>query len=142
MNTPNALQAHAGSLPAFAKAAYFLFKTFSCKAQIVAVNISIYGILNMNFQHIRTSLCTTGFGFPLPPPLPSSVVAEVQTRSVTVRITWTGTAEVGFQHTHSLVHHPSMPTPHQCHRASPPIAVTQLPPPAPPRLWAERVKRK
>lgn len=68
MNRPNALQAHAGSLPAFAKAAYFLF---SCKAEIVAVNISIYGISNMNFQHIRTSLCTTGFGFPLPPPLPS-----------------------------------------------------------------------
>lgn len=142
MNRPNALQAHAGSLPAFAKARYFLFKTFSCKAQIVAVNISIYGISNMNFQHIRTSLCTTGFGFLLPPPLPPSAVAEVQTRSVPGRITWTGKAEAGFQHTHSLVRHPSMPAPHQWDRASPPMAVTQLPPPAPPRLGPVRVKRK
>lgn len=106
MNRLNALQAHAGSLPAFAKVVYFLFKTFSCKAQIAAVIISIYGISNMNFQHIRTSLCTTGFGFPLPPPLPSSVVAEVQTRSVTSRITWSGRAEAGLKHTHSLVCHP------------------------------------
>lgn len=142
MNRPSALQAHAGSLPAFAETVYFFFKTFSCKAQIVAVNISIYGISNMNFQHIRTSLCTTGFGFPLPLSLTSSAVAEVQTGSVTGRITWAGKAEAGFQHTHCLVHHLSRPAPQQRDRALLPIAVVQLPPPAPPRLWPVRDKRK
>lgn len=124
-------------MPACAKAAYFLFKTFCCKAQVVAVSISAYGISNTSFQHIRTSLFTTGFGFPLPPPSPFSVVAEVQTRSVTDRITWAGKAQAGFQHTRSLVCHPSTPAPHRRDGASPPTAAPPLPPPAPPRLWLE-----
>ena len=129
-------------MPAFAKAVYFLFKTFSCKAQIVAVSISVYGISNTSFQRIRTSLCATGFGFPLPPPSLFSAVAEVQTRSVTDRITWTGKAQTGFQHTRSLVCHPSTPAPHRWDGALPPTAAPHLPPPAPPRLWPVRVKRK
>lgn len=108
----------------------------------MVVSISVYGISNTSFQRIRTSLCATGFSFPLPSLSPSSVVAEVQTRSVTDGITWTGKAQAGFQHTRSLVCHPSTPAPHRWDRASPLMAVLQLPPLAPPRLWLLRVKRK
>lgn len=129
-------------MPAFAKAVYFPFETFSCKAQSVTVSISVYGISSTSFQHIRTSLYVTGFGFPLPPPSPSSAVAKVQTRSVSDRITWTGKAQAGFQYTPSLVHQLSTPAPHRWDGASPPTATLQLPPPAPSRLWPVRVKRK
>jgi len=122
-------------VPGFAKAAYFLVETFSCKAQIAAVSISMYGILNMSFQHIRTSLRTTGFGFPLSPSLPSSAVAEVQPRSVIDGITRTAKVWAGLQHTWSLVCRLSTPAPHGWDGASPPTA-------APPGLGPVRAQMK